>query len=519
MDISFKSLEKIANSNNIKIINQYLTSKYKYKINIDKNKKNELNQLNEFFIKNIDIHNLNIISVFLIIFKYEHDAMLFFSKKQKIIIIDIEIKTNSSSEKAKLQIHEHLSFLGSRLDNTKYIIYGVSIIYDKLECKLYKYIAKSKKIINCKNSLKDFINNLLQSNWTQLLNSNSIIKNMGGDISETIKICEDKIIKLSSAEDTLMNWIDNNIKDNDILVIDANGGVGKTTMLFHLFFDKYLDKSEILINNYRIKNQIKSNYESKKWFEKIFFREDNINNINNFKILLVDEGQRLNLTQIIELSKKYEKLIIFGDQYQVFEDKYNCNYSNLPEILGELKIKSMYTKFCSDTNRRNSKDFPILIKNLLNDQKFKMPKKKINIGEKILIYDDWEDFYYSYSHQNLHKKMFAEINAQRNICSDSCISKNFNELNGSNNPGFALNADFNSIGTVYNAFSFEIDSVYIIISSNLEAFTSNRYLFNEIYTLATRVKKELHILLYKKDIKNYCELSKKIKRKNINYEK
>lgn len=513
MILSLDSIDKME-KNNFEIVKEYLKIKLDKNLNITEEKINEIFSIKKFIKESIkNINDLNICNVAFCteIFKHEHDALLFFYKNDKYIILDIEVKKNSSKECAKNQVEEHIRFLTERLGQKKYKIYGVSYIIDKNKCFVLEIINlknNRSKLISKKLSFISLLNKIIKKNFVYINDPLFVIKNMEGNINEIIQICNEKKIDITKGEEDLIEWIKIWIKSYDILVINANGGEGKTTILLNLFFNHFSDESSILFNNYRIQFQVNEEFSriyNKKYF---FYYPHESNHCLKKTFLFVDEAQRLTLEQIHDLKKNFKKIILFGDKHQYFDNKYTCDYENIDKILSEkFNYKCIYKNYSSDVGRRFSKNFLPLVKHILNSNKYRLPEIKNNyLKEKIFIYDNVEDFLNRFSQTQKNKKIFCQVDEASKICSLEEFKKyNFSELRGYKNPKFAFDTNYNEIGTVYNAFSFEINYNFVIVSSNKHKITNERHIFNELYTLFTRTKNELHILFLSNDLSHYCD--------------
>lgn len=505
MILSLDFINKLDNTNIFNINKSSLT----------KAKLDELLDIRSFIEKYFSLFSIAIknISCFIELFKYEHDCLLFFRKKNKIIIINLEVKKNSTPSVIDEQIKSHLDFLARRLNKNTYKLYGLSYI-KKIKylsiCEVKNLNNKGFRIFKKRKSLSFVLNKIIEEKFIYIEDPSIIIKSMEGDINQIIDVCKEKKISLTSGEKNITDWIKEKLSSKDLIIINANAGSGKTTILLNLFFEEY-GKYCVLFNNNRIQKLISENnlcYEKNEYF---FYKSDNCIN-KNIEILLVDEAQRLNIKQINNLLLRFKKIIFFGDEYQVFDRKYDCNYGK--ELYQTLLIRHScsYKKYNSDTNRRFCRNFPTVIKHILNHDKYQLSNKisdTINSNESIFMYDEIDSFLNSYSLIEGNKKMFSELKFNSEIYKTESFYKNgFSALYGMNNPSFSFDNNFEEIGTVYNAFSFEIDYVFLIIKSDPKTIKSNKYIFNEIYTLATRIRKELHILFMNKNIEYfYKELS------------
>ncbi len=332
---------------------------------------------------------------------------------------------------------------------------------------------------------------------------------------------EDGTLKYYHDTKNIYNNILKEIKlGTNIIIVDGNAGTGKTVLAFKLYF-----KSNYNINFLMMNEKFYYALGMEKYYGKsncITFGTDSLLSKTKEQIVVIDEAQRLNEEKLIKIIKASQSVVWIGDFTQSFSIKENV------ESIDDLK------KIAIDLGK-STRTF-----------KLKKSKRYTNAVERALNYlvgiNTNEDSLYKLVEYEinlyLNEKQFHEnliINKEKIFTHNHYAFKAGNEeivLNGEiftkaerDDVSLAINNNENSYyGYTLSALSFDVkhNFVYLpdlridkksdlIIPIDLDSYPSTykSKFQNELYTLFTRGKKSLNILVTNLDV--YLYFNKKLK--------
>ncbi|WP_412032104.1 DNA/RNA helicase domain-containing protein [Malacoplasma muris] len=433
------------------------------------------------------------------VFICENDLFFHFFKDELNIFINVEIKSKDESNEAQLKRHM-LQLKKYILGYKKCLYYGVSYNQNTKKEIVFVFNEEIKKIYINKS-----FNNLLLLLETNNYNSHHIPSSSCIKLVDTfnkIKDISTNDVDFSNAEITLINNINNSIEYFDFIIIDAEAGVGKTLFCFY-FLVEFLKKNipcQLLIHNYRVMYKIKE-ARNDIFFKNTSYIPDDLSLKLNYlllkRILIVDEAQKLDFEKIIEYKNKFKKIILFGDKYQNFCNKRKGNdYDKIHELLTTKGYKVKKIQYKCDVKRRFSQHYPITVKYILNDIKFKLPDYIIKNDIEIKVFNDLNEFIKSYNFEWNSSRKIAYTIYDKN--ENLNLIKNYNLKNfmSKDFPLFAYADNKELCGTSYNLISFEIKDIYIISTLKYDEIINNKIIFNDFYTLMTRAKNKVYLYFH-----------------------
>lgn len=477
-----------------------------------------LNSL-DVFLKNSKLPENQLFVTFYETDVTEMDAVTVLEKENKPIFIDFEIK-NGDENILKSSI---ISQIKKRKDNampqlfkdSKYLIIG--IVNDKIYSSCF-FDGEDDKwfvgddVYNLIEELKGYehVNEFLYqvNNMDSIVNVfNKIEKNSFKYFDDVKSITENFVKRL------------NERKDENGIICYGNAGCGKTVMALKLFFE--LENTKLLILNpklYFSLNLTYYYYQNKASYK----TTDVLENLNDEDILIIDEAQRLDKNQILDIVNSGNKIIFFGDDKQSFGEHGNLFTSlELRKFIEENTNKKFYIRNLKKS-KRYSDEVSTIIENLTSLTPHRI--KNVNDYEVNIFCANEEEFIKKYENTKGLKKIYVPFSVfWGKIITINGIDFRMAEFTEN---GFSVyeNINPNLIGHTLHALSFDVDHGFIYLPT-IKVVRSNRknQLFynetveddekvtkfmNELNILFSRGRKSLNIFV--NDIEAYLFLKARL---------
>ena len=310
----------------------------------------------------------------------------------------------------------------------------------------------------------------------------------------------------------------NSRSDENGIICYGNAGCGKTVMALKMFNE--LPNAKLLILNPKLFFSL--NMEPYFYEKKASYKPEEIEDIlESNDILIVDEAQRLNETQIIKLVNLGNKIIFFGDEKQSFGRNGNLYTSK------ELKKFIMNKTGCKfyvrnlKKSKRYSDEVSTIIDNLTSLKPHKT--KKANDYEINIFCANEEQFIKKYEQTTGLKKIYIPFTISYN--SGFIINNSYYSMADFRENGFSIyeNIDPNKMGHTLHALSFDVDHGFVYLPT-VKIVKSNRQnkiyyrdvtdnddvtkFMNELNILFSRGRKSLNIFV--NDIHTYLFLKARL---------
>jgi hypothetical protein len=459
----------------------------------------------------------------------------------KSIVIDIEDKrsadafdicNNKSMQQADKKINEHLP----RLFKDTCILVVVRCIDSKIQ-----EIIVSNNGVKKEYSLKEL--NELKYNFSVDKNNNEMLENAfkGNYVSNAIKEIKNKTFKFSDDIETQWKKIHKFINgDKKIMQICGGAGSGKTLLALKCYYN--IEKSNLLILNQKFVNTFFSDIETRGNKFITFGSDYFVNKKENCQnVAIIDEAQRMNFQTVEKIAKKYNKIILFGDQKQMYA-KDDIDYLNFKKNLIHKFGKNLYESTSLSMPFRFLETTDKILTKLAEldgssvDEKQKLIRYEINI---FLASSTFWNKYETMRNKNRQKtKMYTNYDdIEYKIYDSEYLHIGNNKLLkcGYKNMNFSTSdSEINKVGNPHHAISFDVDNVFIYIPNlkiiewggrkyfvfkNIEQFESKeklngKYLelikqHNQVYILLTRATEQVNWLI--DDLETYKIILKILK--------
>lgn len=435
------------------------------------------------------------------------------------VIVDIEEKTDFEDtkiyEKMDLQINKRITnHLPQLFKKNKYIIcaivnnsfYKAIFIDGNKRCE-YKTINEFKVFFLSMKSCTYVENYLYQTS----------------NIASISKVCRDiKNNEYSYYEDT--NRISENfikhLNDGKCVMCYGNAGSGKTVIALKLFFEN--NNTKLLMLNSKLYFALDLGGKLYKENKTTYKTEKFLEIIDKETIAIVDESQRLSISQMLQVIQKSKAVVFFGDHRQAcFKMSTLKKGKELSTILRkEYKVDLLYKQL--NKARRYSDEVDKALSCLTCKGKIKIDFKLPNDYE-INIYYDEHKFINKYESLSGIKKIYVPFE-DRKLDEIIIDDKSFKFAQFDYNSFSISDYSDEYVGHTYHAISFDVDHCFVylrntkiisfrkmqvIFSANKEKNGEELDLFlNELNVLFTRGKKSLNILV--SDIESYLYLNSRI---------
>lgn len=375
------------------------------------------------------------------------------------VFMDIEIKNDDNEEEMTQKIREQFakreeSFFPQLFKDSKYIELG--IVNNKIVLMKYK---NDKSICEIDaNELKSLI--FYSTNYTEFESFLYQVNNLSSIISISSKIKDGTFKYYKDTQSIADSFIEKINKDPEIkgIVCYGNAGTGKSVLALKLFYE--IPNTKILILNpkfYFCLNM--SGY----WKDgRASYKVDEIlSNINSDDILIVDEAQRLEETQIISLARSCKKIILFGDEKQSFKENENImDISQMKKFLEKLDLGKIHKRKLN-VSKRYSDKVSLLISNLTTIHPLEVNSAK---DFEINLFYSEKDFEDKYNNIKGLKKIYIPI-TQQQVGSIS-INDHSYEIADFMENGFSIETVYeNKVGHTLHALSFDVDHSFVFLSN------------------------------------------------------
>lgn len=484
-----------------------LSVKFSHNNKFIENKISEIHDIVSF-LSTLDKNLANIDDLKLLLFysflKHEHDILFFLENKEKKLfaLFNVEIKNNI--QQLKKQMKNHLSFFNKRLLNKNVMFFGVLYVPEKQTTKIYTY--ENDEMVEWEGGLSNLLFQLVKMKFTFSNDPEKYIVSLDSNFYEKILLVSGQKIELTSHEINLIKSIKTAVKKSKITIVDEKVNFQSSIVPFHLFINKYEEKSDLLILNSDIAQHILINFKNKNWLKKVYFHPNAIKVTEDKKenYLIVIDGQNLKLKNILELTLVYKKIIIFGSN----KNAMHLNKINLNKISSDLSnfgINVQYIEHNLNADLSTNKHFDSVLKFLFLPDKVNLDKNTV-LTKKINICNNIGEFFQSFENLKISSKEMA------------CFL-NFNEVNLEDKFLYIKSFEKSKNITIQNATLNNnyhyVDYLYLVINLDLNEIKKNTYLINNIIRTCNRAQKELHIYLHVQS--DYSEIKNKLDEIKANY--
>lgn len=457
----------------------------------------------------------------------EMDVVTVIEIDKEPIFIDVEIKNDENEEEMNIKIKEQLlkreeSFFPQLFKDSKYIELG--IVNNKIS--LIKFNNKESIYEITEDILKSMllegdIYSEYESFLYQVNNLSSIIS-----ISSQIKDGTFKFYK--DTQSIAENFLDkiNNKPEYKGIVCYGNAGTGKSVLALKLFYE--IPNSKILILNPKFYFCLNM---STYWKDgRASYKVDEmLNKITSEDILIVDEAQRLEEKQIIDLTTACKKIIFFGDEKQSFKLNENIMDANqMKKFLDKLNLGKIHKKQLNISKRYSDK-----VSSLISNLTALHPSDVNSVKDfEVNLFYSEKEFEEKFNIIPGLKKIYIPITQQKT--GNIIINHNNYEVADFRENGFSLETAFeNKVGHTLHALSFDVDHSFVFLSNvhliklknanssrtNYGIYYQDKYddmtnvikFMNELNILFSRGRKSLNI--YVDDILVYLFLKGRLPKK------
>ncbi len=354
--------------------------------------------------------------------------------------------------------------------------------YEKESNKLYLYDVDSESLI--KDSF-DNLNSLLQEIYSP------VTLNINYDV-ESVYINPEFFLKkkytLSSAQSDIMEKIISLSNEKNIVFINGRAGTGKTVLALELYkYYESLGNEVIFLAPFKANEIISKDLRNEINIKTV---KDFITVGNEYDYVIIDESQRLKLSDINKISiLTKKKCLFFGDENQTFE--YCDSFTNL------ISDRSN-TVFNLNLLIRSEDTFELFARKLLNKKNTKTKYKVID-STKIKVFMNYEII------PDLNDFIFLEPGKSKYFvsCEDNCSNRLCRRIG---NLCSLDKTSYDVIGQDYKkvAISF-CDKYYINHQNKLCASPGVCYSDweGQLYSIITRTINELVIVVSDITVYNY----------------
>lgn len=459
----------------------------------------------------------------------EMDCVTFLDIDGTPFFVDIEVKETEHLDQLREQFTKRETDNLPQLNvNENYILLGF------LKGSFKMGVVKESKIKQEIKNITELMNFISKRNINRL-NIIPLIKAVEGilKIQDVKKKIQDNVFKYYSATKDAIDFTIDNIKNGkNVAIIYGNAGSGKTVIALSLFFGIKNAKFLLLNKNLYSSLSMYQYYSVKKCF---YGTDQFIDSIDDNTIAIVDECQRLSLSDILRISQKAKATVLLGDNNQAFA--YGDSLFNENELRdyivnnSAIDIDKIAVKRLKKTARYNSK-VNKLLESLHNTYSINNYKDVVNdkVGDEFAIDVTMseESFISKFNSISSTSKIYMPLISVR----DTKISIGGRDFNvaGIEDGDFSFRSYYeNYIGNTFHAISFDIDNSFVFLKgvgvlkrgdelflyekSKDESTIDENYLkkfSNQINILFTRGRKSLHILA--DDFYTYSYLNFKIKK-------
>ena len=460
----------------------------------------------------------------------EMDCATFLDIDGNPFFVDIEVKNTEHIDQLREQFSRRENDNLPQLNlNENYILLGFMNGVFKLG------VIKSEKERKEINALSDFLV-FLKDKELKTINVIPLIKAVEGvlKIQDVKKKIQDGSFKYYVATREGFDFAVDNIKNNKrVVIVYGNAGSGKTVIALSLFYGVQ-DTKFLLLNKNLYESLSMSQYY---YSQRCFFGTDQfIDSLTPNTIAVIDECQRLSLSDVIKISEKAKATVFLGDQNQAFTYYDSLLDENelkkyIASTSSTINSDDIVAKRLKKTARYNSK-VNKLLETLHNNYPIVNYTNEINdkVGDEfevdITMCED--EFVSKYISLSSNSKIYMPlVNTHGNPL--TLGGKTFN-VAGFEDGGFSFRSYYeNYIGNTYHAISFDIDNSFVFLKGvgvrkkdgqlflyeigRNESLITDDYLHkfnNQINILFTRGRKSLHILA--DNFYTYSYLNFKIKK-------
>ncbi|PPE04457.1 hypothetical protein EELLY_v1c01320 [Entomoplasma ellychniae] len=438
-------------------------------------------------------------------------------KRQKMILNieckrkmgDIEEVIDKSDKQAKENIEKQLNRM---FNETEYSFLVLKFVGTEFKGGYFKpknssKITKQTKYEQIQTKIKNFkISNhnseIIEQSWKRLSSQ---------DLINSIKM---KNYKFSKDNDDYYEKIENFINSNKkILFINGHAGSGKTFLSLRTFYNNL--KSDMLVLNQKFYKTFFVEHIESRGEKIVTYGSDWLLNKGTNEMVIVDESQRLSFTTLKKIIEKSKKIILFGDEKQIFTET-DENYSMFFSRLREEGFCDLMDKIYLKTSPR----FPTGVYNVieqLSSTKVKKIKKEELSNYEINLFLTPNNFLKQYRKKRSlreNTKIYTNYDASDYTIKNKKIKIGLEEFEccGTQEMFFSqrLNVEENMIGNTHHAISYDVDNAFIYIPNlkivkwknetwyifkNHDLFSLDNSENEQVYLEAIKQRNQINILL------------------------